>query len=198
MSSHTVWPDRTLKLVTLHSQYSTGVLSGENRVVADEVELLRGAGHQVELFSPTVSPHSSRLRLATDAIWSRSAVAQVASLVGDARPDVVHVHSVFPRLSPAVLRAVGDRPIVMTLHNFRLQCLPATFLRGTDVCEDCLGHLPWRGVMHGCYRGSRPASAAMATSLALHRGARSFERVTRFLAVSTFVRRQAYSGGNRL
>ena len=47
-------------------------------------------------------------------------------------------------ISPSVYVAV-DRariPLVQTLHNFRLLCLQAMFLREGRVCEDCLGRLP--------------------------------------------------------
>jgi glycosyltransferase involved in cell wall biosynthesis len=77
---------------------------------------------------------------------------------------------------------------VMTLHNFRLLCLPATFVRDGEICESCLGKVPWRGVVHRCYRQSASGSAALAGSLTVHRRIRSFEAVDRFLAVSEFVR----------
>ena len=99
--------------------------------------------------------------------------------------DVVHVHNLFPLLSPAVLRAASDAGarVVVTLHNYRLLCLPATLLRDEAICESCVGHTPWRGVVHRCYRGSVSGSAALASSLALHRGLRTFDRVDLFLAV---------------
>jgi glycosyltransferase involved in cell wall biosynthesis len=79
-------------------------------------------------------------------------------------------------------------PTVLSLHNFRLACLSATFLRDGRICEDCLGRAPWRGVLHGCYRGSRPQSAVLATSLGVHRAVGTFGRVTLFAAVSEFVK----------
>lgn len=182
-----------MRVLVLHSRYLSGASSGENRVVDDEVHLLRGGGITVECWTPEVRQTSARS--AADAIWSHSAADHVKSLVDSLEPDLIHVHSLYPRLSPAVLRAARGIPLVMTLHNFRLQCLPATFLRGAEVCEACLGRLPWRGVAFGCYRDSRLASAALATSLAVHRAARSFDRVTRFLAVSAFVRNKHVEAG---
>ena len=93
-----------------------------------------------------------------------------ATLAAELRPDVIHVHNLYPMLSPAVLRTTAA-PVVMTLHNYRLMCLPATFLRDGRTCEDCLGRGPWRGVVHRCYRGSAAGSASLATALALHRRA---------------------------
>jgi glycosyltransferase involved in cell wall biosynthesis len=185
-----------MRILVLHSRYATGPSSGENRVVDDEVELLRSGGHDVCLWSPMAdgSSAASRAGMAASAVWSRRAVAEVRRLARELEPDVVHVHNLFPLLSPAVLRA-DLAPIVVTLHNYRLLCLPAVFLRDGRACEECLGKLPWRGVVHRCYRGSAVGSAALATSLGLHRAAGSFRRVGMFLAVSEFVREKHLEAG---
>ena len=83
----------------------------------------------------------------------------------------------------------------MTLHNYRLMCLPATFLRDGRVCEDCLGGATLPGVRHACYRESVGASATLAASLALHRATGSFDAVTRFLAVGEFVKAKHVEAG---
>jgi glycosyltransferase involved in cell wall biosynthesis len=185
-----------MRVLVIHSRYLSGSVSGENRVVEDEVELLRNGGHDVHTWTPSVTESGFGLvRRGIDAVWSRSAVDQIRSLVRDQQPDVVHCHNLFPALSPAVLRAVGATPLVVTLHNYRLLCLPSTFVREGRVCESCLGHAPWRGVVHGCYRGSMPASAAIATSLTLHRAADTFSRPDLYLAVSDFVRRKHIAAG---
>lgn len=180
-----------MRILVGHSRYQSGPVSGENRVVDDEVELLRRAGHDVLLWDPEATT-SSGLRLAKtaqQAVWATESVDHLRRLMREHRPDVVHFHNLFPALSPAVLRATSSAgvPTVMTLHNYRLLCLPSTFLRDGKVCEDCLGHLPWRGAVHRCFRGSLPGSAAYAASISLHRGMRSFERVALYLCVSRFV-----------
>ena len=185
-----------MRILVLHSRYLSGALSGENRVVDDELRILREAGHDVVAWEPSVGPDASTLRLATDAVWSRTAAREVQIIVREHRPEIVHVHNLFPRLSPVVLRAVpSSTPTLMSLHNFRLMCLPATYLRDGKVCEACAGRVPWRGVLHACYRGSRGASGALGTSLALHRAIRTFERVDAFLAVSRFVRDKHVEAG---
>jgi glycosyltransferase involved in cell wall biosynthesis len=130
-------------------------------------------------------------------VWSRKAAKHVAAFVRRRDVDVVHVHNLFPTLSPTVLDAArqAGAAVVMTLHNYRLMCLPATFLRDGSVCESCLGRIPWRGVRYRCYRGSVLGSAALAGSLTLHRGVRTFDAVSRYLAVSEFVREKYIEGG---
>ena len=184
-------PDVGMRILVLHSRYLSGSLSGENRVVDDEIELLRRAGHDVFSWTPSV-PEEQPWQTATNAIWSRKEASNVRRLIARNEPEVVHVHNLFPRLSPSVIGAAATTgiPVLVTLHNFRLMCLPATFLRDGRLCEACAGHVPWRGVAHGCYRDSRPASAALASSLTLHRATQTFGKVTLFLAVSDFVRRK--------
>jgi glycosyltransferase involved in cell wall biosynthesis len=184
-----------MRVLVLHSRYLSGTSSGENRVVEDEVELLRSAGHEVRLWAPSPGDAgASRLRLGVRTMWSRPAVREVERLAAELHPDVVHVHNLYPMLSPAVLRTTAA-PLVITLHNYRLLCLPATFLRDDRACEDCLGVLPWRGVVHRCYRGSGAGSAALAASLGVHRRAGTFRHVAAFLAVSEFVRDKHVEAG---
>jgi glycosyltransferase involved in cell wall biosynthesis len=186
-----------MRILVLHSRYASGSISGENRVVEDEVRLLREAGHDVLAWLPSADSLRGR-RLAGaagSAVWSRRAVTAVRRLSGAFTPDIIHCHNLFPLLSPAVIRAMADTPVVMTLHNYRLLCLPATFLRDGLPCEHCLGHFPWGGVRHRCYRNSAAASGALAASLGLHRAIATFEGVARFLAVSKVVRDKHVEGG---
>jgi glycosyltransferase involved in cell wall biosynthesis len=188
-----------VRVLLLHSRYLSGPASGENRVVEEESRLLREAGHDVTVWSPEpeVGGSLANVRTAGSAIWSRRAASHVATLVRRDRIEIVHVHNLFPTLSPAVLRAgrSSGAAVVMTLHNYRLMCLPANFLREGRPCEDCLGRLPWPGVVHRCYRDSALGSATLAASLGAARGAGSFDAVTRFLAVSAFVRAKHIEGG---
>lgn len=187
-----------MRVLILHSRYLSGPVSGENRVVDDEARLLREAGHEVHVWTPSPEAFGplDRYRVAAGAVWSHEAVRDVRELLRLHRPEVVHCHNLFPMLSPAVLRATNrEAAVVLTLHNYRLLCLPASFLRGGKVCEACLGRLPWRGVVYGCYRGSRAASGALATSIALHRALRTFDQVDLFLAPSRFLRDKHLEAG---
>lgn len=187
-----------MRVLILHSKYLSGPASGENRVVDDEAALLREAGHEVETWTPSPANASGlgAAVLGAQSVWSRSASKEVRRIVRERRIEVVHCHNLFPMLSPAVLRAAADdAAVVVTLHNYRMMCLPAVFLRDGRVCEDCLGKVPWRGVVHRCYRNSASGSAAIATSLTLHRAGGSYDKVTKFLSVSEFVKNKHVEAG---
>jgi glycosyltransferase involved in cell wall biosynthesis len=86
--------------------------------------------------------------------------------------------------------------VVQTLHNFRLHCPQAMYLRDGKVCEDCMGKLPWRGVVHGCYRGSRVQTAVLAGMVSWHRAIHTWDtKVTRYIALNEFCRNKFIQGG---
>jgi glycosyltransferase involved in cell wall biosynthesis len=178
-----------MRILILHSRYLSGWASGENSVVRDEERLLKEAGHEVVTWAPAPGPEVSHARLGSRAIWSPAALRHVRDMIGQHRPQILHCHNLFPMLSPAVLRAArdGDSRVVITLHNYRMFCLPATCFRDGEICELCLGKVPWRGIVYRCYRGSLPGSAALAASLTLHKAIGSFDQVSQFLPVSRFV-----------
>jgi glycosyltransferase involved in cell wall biosynthesis len=109
------------------------------------------------------------------------------------------VHNFFPLISPAVDHAAQAEgcAVVQTLHNYRTACPAGTFYRDGRVCEDCLGRtVPWPGVLHGCYRGSRAGSAAVATMIAGHRLIGTWQsKVDLYIALNEFMRQKAIAGG---
>jgi len=108
------------------------------------------------------------------------------------KPDIVHVHNFFPRITPSVYDAARESgaAVVQTLHNYRLVCLSGNLFRDGRACEDCTGkRVPWPGVIHGCYRGSRAGSAAVAAMLTVNRVRYAWtHRVDRFIALTSFAR----------
>jgi glycosyltransferase involved in cell wall biosynthesis len=59
----------------------------------------------------------------------------------------------------------------VTLHNYKLACASGDFFRDGAVCHDCAGGPPAGAVRHGCYRGSRAATAPVALAMVAHRRA---------------------------
>ena len=125
-----------MRILIVHSRYRSGSASGENQVVEDEARLLRDGGHEVVVHSPTpqVESRADVLRAARDAIWSRESVRDVKTLNRKHHFDIVHCHNILTGLSPSVLWAAKSEgiPAIMTLHNYRMMCLPGTFRGGTS------------------------------------------------------------------
>jgi glycosyltransferase involved in cell wall biosynthesis len=167
-----------MRVLLVHSRYRSATPSGENRVVDQESEELARAGHEVRRFEKDSDEieHWSAARkalLPARVVWSRESHRELAATLRAYRPDVVHVHNTFPLVSAAVLYACRNAsvPVVATLHNYRLMCAPGDFMRQGAVCHDCMDTLPVRGVVHGCYRGSRAATAPLVVANIAHRKA---------------------------
>ncbi len=167
-----------MKVLVVHNRYRSSAPSGENRVVDTESRALAALGHEVVRFERSSDDieHWSRARKAAlpgRVIWSSQAHRELAGQLRGQRPDVVHVHNTFPLLSPAVLYACRDAgvPVVVTVHNYKLECASGDFFRNGAVCHDCAGTLPVRSVLRGCYRSSRAATLPVALSMSAHRRA---------------------------
>jgi glycosyltransferase involved in cell wall biosynthesis len=134
-----------------------------------------------------------------DAVWSSRSFRLLTEITRTWKPDLVHFHNTFPLISPSAYYAAQREsiPVIQTLHNFRLLCPGATLLRGGAVCEECIEKKTLRpAIVHGCYRGSRSASAAVATMLTVHRVANTWQRkVDLYIALSEFARRKFIEGG---
>lgn len=178
----------------MHNRYRQP--GGEDTVLANEAALLRDHGHEVALLeahNAATDPvgMAARLRLARDTIWSRAGQALMDEALQRHRPDVVHVHNTFTRLSPAVLRTARARgvAVVQTLHNYRLACANGLLLRDGAPCERCLDEGRVQAVRHRCYRGSAAASAVVSLSGAIHLRAGTYRgRGLRVIVLTEFAR----------
>lgn len=191
-----------MKILLVHEHYR--LPGGEDSVFAAEVSLLASHGHTVvpyESYNTEINIESAATKLLTgiEAIWSQKSFRRITELLTQEKPDLVHFHNIFPLISPSAYYACSDLsvPVVQTLHNYRLLCPGANFLREGKVCEDCLGRaVAWSGIRHGCYRNSYAATAAAAAVLAAHRAIHTWQKkINGFIALSDFARRRFEAGG---
>ena len=179
-----------MRILVLHSRYRSAAPSGENNVVDAERALLSEAGHEVaswERRSDDIAgwPIRQRVALPARSVYHSAVRRELAARLAATRPDVVHVHNTFPLLSPSVLDACRDAavPVVATLHNYKLLCASGDFFRAGSPCHDCADGAVLPGLLHGCYRGSRLATAPIAAGLVLNRSAWR-QRISAYVFIS--------------
>lgn len=155
-----------MRALVVHNRYSAATPSGENVSVAHEVGWLRDAGIDVHVHETSNDDVLSggvalKVRTGAEMAWSTSAARRFGEALDRVRPDVVHVHNLFPLLTASVPARALRRgvPVVWTARNHRVVCVEGTHFRAGTDCRSC--RPGWRvpGVRHGCYRGSVGASA---------------------------------------
>ena len=186
------------RILIAHNTYQQR--GGEDSVVEAEAALLRQNGHEVEIYTRSNDEINSitKTSLLRQTLWSGRTVRDLNGLFANFKPQLVHVHNTFPLISPSLYWAAHRHnvPIVQTLHNFRLLCPQAMFLRESKVCEECNGRLPWRAVAHRCYRDSLSGSSVLTSMLSLHRVLGTYKKkVSRYIALNAFCRDRFVAGG---
>jgi glycosyltransferase involved in cell wall biosynthesis len=186
-----------MNILVLHNRYREA--GGEDAVVAAETAMLRNAGHQVhvETVSNSEIRSPSRHVLAfLRAPFDAARADWLDALASRTGAELLHVHNFFPLLTPAVHQAASRRgmAVVQTLHNYRLLCANAQFLRDGKVCEACVHGSRRHAMVHRCYRGSVAATMAVVRMQAAA-SRLLYPHVNRFIALSEFARAKFLEGG---
>src|SRR5215469_14780577 len=114
-----------MRILLAHNRYQQP--GGEDVVFEQEANLLSEAGHEVDLFTVSndrIGGTLSKIETALNVLENRRAVEELAGKIASFKPEVVHFHNFFPRMTPAAVRLVVERkiPALQTLHNFRHVC----------------------------------------------------------------------------
>ena len=183
-----------MKIIVAHNFYQQ--MGGEDTVFAQEVELLRNAGHDVVTYTRSNKEIEhygfvDKALLAPRTVWSPRSQSAFGTMLDHERPDLVHFHNTFMVMSPSVYAACKDRdiPVVQTLHNFRLCCPGGAFFRDGAPCEDCSTKGLSSSIEHKCYRNSRLGTATVAAMIATHRAIGTWRNlVDCYIALTNFAK----------
>ncbi|QNI33070.1 glycosyltransferase family 4 protein [Alloacidobacterium dinghuense] len=188
-----------MNILMLHNSYQ--FRGGEDESYESEVRMLRSNGHSIETIHMDYAQMSAKgkIQVALESLWSTPSYKLVDRMLQERKFDVLHVQNFFPLLSPSVYYAAKKHgvAVVQTLRNYRLLCPSVFFYRDGRPCEDCIDKaFKYPGILHGCYRGSRAATAAVAAMTALHtmRGT-WLNAVDIYIALTKFVRDKFIQAG---
>ena len=130
-------------------------------------------------------------------IYSRSALKATVGLLEKERPDVVHVHNLYPLLSPSVLVACRRArvPVVMRCPNFRLICPTGELFSHGEVCERCLGGREYMCILRNCREDILESVAYAVRCMAARKLHWFTDNVAVFVSPSDFVKRRLADAG---
>jgi glycosyltransferase involved in cell wall biosynthesis len=189
-----------VKILFAHNRYQN--LGGEDLAANAEMDLVARHGHTIELFeadNAEIVGLAGKAKTALGTIYSTSAKQAFEARIQSFKPDLVHIFNFFPLLSPSIHYACQEVgvPVVQKISNFRLICPGGLLLREGRICEDCVGRkIPWPGVLHACYRGSRLATTAVTAMLATHHLLGTWKNlISAYIARTNFGREKLVEGG---
>lgn len=180
-----------MRILIIHNKYQQ--YGGEQAAVDSQVRLLREKGHEVVLYerdNQEILSYSfwKKIGFGYNTVYSHKTDREIKELARTKRPDIAHIHNVFPLISPSVYLALQQSgiPMVQTLHNFRLLCPNGLFYTHEHICERCKFGNMIHAVTGRCYRNSVVFSALYAYAISWHRRQRTFNVIDGFIALNPF------------
>lgn len=175
-----------MRILQIHNKYRH--YGGEDVVVDNEYNLLTKKGFEVnQLFfsNDKISP--------INLFHNKDAFQVTLNKIDEFNPDAIHVHNIFYSASPSVLKAAKKRnvPVVMTLHNYRLLCPGALFLRDSKVCTKCKNiSVPIYGIKHKCFQDSYAKSALLASFIGYNKMNNTWgSTINKFIVLTPFIKK---------
>jgi len=188
-----------MKVLIIQGGVNSSLVTGEDVVIDNDIKFLQRNGIEV-VYKKIKIPNSgwrSVIGKIGGLIWSFSSYKKVKFAIDRHKPDIVHFHTIEPYLSFSVIVAVNNLkvPMVQTLHNGRRLCLEGGYFRNNTYCNDCVGSYGWLGVKRGCGHGRFISLLLFLNNFIVRKFGFLFKYVSRFIAVSEFVREQHVSSG---
>ena len=147
-----------MNILIIHNKYK--ISGGEESVVLNEEHLLKNHGQRVKIVyfnNAEISGVFQKIKVATGILYCNTSKKSLKTEIKNFSPDVIHVHNIFPKISPSIFFLANklNIPIVQTIHNYRMICPSATLLFNGRVFEKSLDQsFAWSAIKHKVYRNS--------------------------------------------
>lgn len=129
-----------MEVLLAHNEY--GKYSGEESVVATQIRCLDNAGIKVRTYtreSNKIKGLNGEITAFFSGFYNYKVKQEFVDIIEKRRPDVIHIHNLFPLISPSIFSVASkyEIPIVMTVHNYRLMCPNGLYFDGNEICTAC-------------------------------------------------------------
>src|SRR4051794_13370508 len=130
-----------------------------------------------------------RAEAAIDAVHCRRTAHAFATMLDKVRPDIVHCHNIYGRLSTSILGVARQRriPTVLTVHDYKVVCPSYLTLKKGKPCSACVDGGYYRCAVNRCHKGQFAASVVYSIEAYFARLTGSYGAVSAFLCPSHFI-----------
>jgi glycosyltransferase involved in cell wall biosynthesis len=182
---------------------------GCERVMFNDIEALSAHGIDIVPFSAAdpenvPTPYSryfvpgadiratsplGRAEAAIDAIHCGRTAAAFDKILTETKPDLIHCHNVYGRLSTSILGVAKKRniPAVLTVHDYKVVCPSYLALKKGKPCSACIDGGYYRCAVNRCHKGQLAASVLYSIEAYWSRLSGNYGAVDAFLCPSHFI-----------
>ena len=141
-------------------------------------------------FPPAPRTEATSPKALLQTLYSPAVRRAIARLLDEHPVDLVHLHSYFKRLTPAILPEIRRRniPMVQTLHEYRAVCPISTLYRAGMLCTECKDRRYRNVLRHRCADGSLAKSAWNFAEMNLSDRLGHKRDIARYITVSNYQR----------
>ena len=189
-----------MKILLIHNKY--GKFSGEEAVVESQIKLLNANGHHVITYfrssEELEAMPNGKLKAFFNAFYNPKSISAIKALITTEKPDLVHIHNLYPLISPTILPVIKKMgiPIVMTVHNYRLLCPNGLFFNKGEICEKCTGALKELNcITNNCERSLFKSSGYAARNFWARKKDYYLNNVDLFLCLTEFQKKKLVTNG---
>lgn len=135
---------------------------------------------------------SSKLKIASNIIYSKEAKKKFESLVLKEKPDIVHLHIFQHQISPSILDVCKkyNIPTVYTAHDLKMICLNYKMMHHGKICEDCKDGRLYHCAFNKCVKDSFSKSCINTIEGYLHKWRKSYDAIDYIITPSDFYRKK--------
>jgi len=186
-----------VKILLCHNYYK--VRGGEDEVVDFEAHLLEKNGYQVvRYFKKSIEVNNlfKNILLFFNLFFSIKTINEIKKIIKEFKPDVAHIHNIFPIISPSIfyiLRKNNIR-IIYTIHNYRFYCSNGLCIKNEKLCNKCL-NLSFRNILNICNEDKKIYDFFIKIIIYFMRKFKIYHMVNCFVAPSEFIRNQLIKFG---
>ena len=169
-----------MKILQIHNSYI--YYGGEDSVVNEEAKILKKNGHEVTLLlrdnKKELLTLKDKFKTLLNLSYSKDSLKILdQKLLEIGKPDIVHVHNIFPLWSYSIFELLNKKniPVIMTLHNYRL-------------IWDTLGVWDNNYLNYGCYKNSKIKTLFI--SRLLNRKKNLLNKIDKFITLTEFTKQK--------
>jgi len=186
-----------MRILICHNYYKNR--GGEDEVFDYEKELLKQNGYEVIEYSKRSRDINSiykNLGILINSFFSVKTYREINKIIKDKKPDIAHIHNIFPIISPSIFIVLkrNNIPIVQTIHNYRFYCSNGLSMKGGEICNRC-ENLSFKSIFNICNKDKKLYDLLLSLIIYFMRKFKVSDKINYFIAPSMFIKNKLVKCG---